>query len=530
MTAGNPAPGAGPPVEIGASAPSPGGGLRRNYLSGLENVAQTLGVLAPTGTLGVIIPLLIGKTGNGTWLLFLAVLGICLLILVNINAFASRCASAGALGTYARLGLGRRAGLATSWIYFGALLFGVASAAASSAYYAGLVISQTTGWAPTPLAGGALTAVFVIVGAWAAFKDIKLSSDIMIVIEVVSLAIMAAIISVAMFRAGTWIDRPQLTLQGLTPRTFSSGLVLAFLTMGGFESATTLGEEACDPKTAIPRAILGCMVPVAVLYLGITYFLVGLGRKYGFALDQLEAPFDTLARASHLGLLGTLSSLGVAMSYFACTLGQINAGARILFSLAEDKLFFPAFGHAHPKNATPHRAIGLITVLGIATPIGFLAAGTSLVSVIDYVSQLAALGFIGSYFMVCLAAPFFLRAFRGRRWGLVAVSAAALVLLGVVMVLSVYPAPPAPARFLPYAFVAMAALGFAVSSAVGSRQEQGARHEGVPQRGYRRVHRPVPRQPGRGHRDGEAQPRVSPFPRSPRLLLAGDAGLRRSGS
>ncbi|HEY1765643.1 MAG TPA: APC family permease [Opitutaceae bacterium] len=437
-------------------------------------MAQTLGVLAPTGTLGVIIPLLIGKTGNGTWLLFLAVLGICLLILVNINAFASRCASAGALATYARLGLGRRAGLATGWIYFGALLFGVASAAPSAAYYAGLVISQTTGWAPTPLASGLLTAGFILAGAWAAFKDIKLSSDIMIVIEIFSLAVMAVIISVAMFRAGTWIDRPQLTLQGLTPRSFSAGLVLAFLTMGGFESATTLGDEARDPKTAIPRAILGCVVPVAVLYLGITYFLVGLSRKYGFALDQLEAPFDTLARASHLGILGTLSSLGVAMSYFACTLGQINAGSRILFSLAEERLFFPTFGRAHPANATPHLAIALIAFLGIATPIGLLACGISLVSVIDYVSQLAALGFIGSYFMVCLAAPFFLHAFRDRRWGLVVASVSALVLLGVVMVQSVYPAPATPARFLPYAFLAMAALGFGVSSAVGFRQQQGA--------------------------------------------------------
>ena len=90
----------------GGGSPPAAPTLRRNSLSGLENVAQTLGTMAPTGTLGVIIPLLIGKTGNGTWLLFLAVLGICLLILVNINGFATRCASAGGLATYARLGLG----------------------------------------------------------------------------------------------------------------------------------------------------------------------------------------------------------------------------------------------------------------------------------------------------------------------------------------------------------------------------------------------------------------------------------------
>ena len=106
--------------------------LRRNYLSGLENVAQTLGTMAPAGTLGVIIPLLIGKTGNGTWLLYLAVLAICLLILVNINGFASRCASAGGLATYARLGLGKGTGVWTGWIYIGAMLFGAASSAPST--------------------------------------------------------------------------------------------------------------------------------------------------------------------------------------------------------------------------------------------------------------------------------------------------------------------------------------------------------------------------------------------------------------
>jgi hypothetical protein len=39
----------------------------------------------------------------------------------------------------------------------------------------------------------------------------------------------------------------------------------------------------------------------------------------------------------------------------------------------------------------------------------------------------------------------------------------ALLLLGVVMVQSVYPVPPAPACYLPYAFAATVAVGFAVS-------------------------------------------------------------------
>jgi amino acid transporter len=450
---------AGDAPTVLAGAPT----LRRNYLSGLENVAQTLGTMAPTGTLGVIIPLLIGKTGNGTWVLFLAILAICLLILVNINGFATRCASAGGLATYARLGLGPRAGVGTGWIYVGAMLFGAASSAPSAAYYACLVISEYTGMANSVTLGAAVTTLVVIAAWWTAFRDMKLSGDVMIVIEVTSLTVMIAIVALAMSRGGPWIDRPQLTLQGAGPRAFSAGLVLAFLTMGGFESATTLGEEAKHARSAIPRAILGCVVPIGVLYLVMTYLLVGLGRKFGIALDQLETPFDTLARANHYPVLGTLSSVGVALSYFACTLGSINAGSRTLYSMSEDGYFFGTFGRAHPVNATPHRAIALFGIISIAVPVVMLFSGVTLYSVVDYVSQLAALGFIGAYFMVCLAAPFFLSGEHCLSRPRVAASVGALLLLGVVMVQSVYPVPPAPACYLPYAFAATVAVGFAVS-------------------------------------------------------------------
>src|ERR1700722_2331563 len=202
-----------PDFRPGAGAPGGTPTLRRDYLTGLENVAQTLGTMAPTGTLGVIIPLLIGKTGNGTWLLYLFVLVICLLILVNINGFAVRCASAGGLATYARLGLGKGAGVWTGWIYIGAMLFGAASAAPSAAYYACLVISRATGIPNAVPLEAAVTALVAVAAWWTAFRDIKLSGDVMIVIETVFLTVMVAIIAIAMLKNGVWVDRPQLTLQ-----------------------------------------------------------------------------------------------------------------------------------------------------------------------------------------------------------------------------------------------------------------------------------------------------------------------------
>ncbi len=49
-----------PPANPAAGSP----GLRKDCLSPIENVAQTLGTMAPSGTLGVIIPLVAAKSGT----------------------------------------------------------------------------------------------------------------------------------------------------------------------------------------------------------------------------------------------------------------------------------------------------------------------------------------------------------------------------------------------------------------------------------------------------------------------------------
>ena len=79
-------------------------------------------------------------------------------------------------------------------------------------------------------------------------------------------------------------------------------------------------------------------------------------------------------------------------------------------------------------------------------------------------TQLTSYGFITSYFLVCLALPFYL--WRGkmlRRFDLI-VSCAALLILTVVLGLSVFPVPDAPWRYLPYIFLAFVLLGFGISS------------------------------------------------------------------
>jgi amino acid transporter len=448
------------PTDAAAHARS---SLRHNYLSFIEDTALTLGVMAPTGTCGIVLPLLIAKGGNATWLIFLLTLVAFSLITYSVHRFSAQCASAGSLADFAAAGLGRSACLITGWAYVAAMAFGAAGTAPSSAYYADLFFRQVTGAPTSFLRAAAFTAIVVIVAWIIAYRDIKLSTEVMLAIELGSVAVIIVIIALAMRHDSAWLDRPQLHLEGAKLSGFQFAMVFGFMTLAGFESVTTLGEEASHARRTIPRVIVSCLIPVGILYLVMIYCLTALARKNGLALDQLNAPFDSIARSMNLAGLGYVSSIGIALSYFACTLGSLNAGARILYYLAQNHLFAPSFGSAHPVNKTPHRAIALIAVIAIACPAALLLAKVLLPDCINYLTQLASYGFIGAYFLVCLAMPFFLLRRKILRRLDVAVSAFSLLILASVLALSVFPVPAAPWRYLPYLFLAALLAGIAVS-------------------------------------------------------------------
>jgi amino acid transporter len=437
--------------------------LRHNYLSFIENTAQTLGVMAPTGTMGIILPLLILQAGNATWISFLLTFIAFSLILYCIHRFARHCASAGALATYADVGLGRTVGIIAGWSYVVAMLFGVAGAAPSAAYYLNVFLTHVTGTPGTFARSSLLTALVIGLSWLVAHHDIKLSTKVMLAIEFSSLAIMIAIIGMAMVHTGAWIDRPQLHLEGAKLSGLQFAMVFGFMTLAGFESVTALGEEASHPTRTIPKVIVSCLLPIGVLYLAVIYCLVALGHKNGMPLERMEAPFDAIARQMGISSLGYASSIGIALSYFACTLGSLNAGSRVLYSMAHKGELARKFGDVHPLNATPHRAIALISAIGIVVSVGLLCLKISLIDCINDLTQLASFGFIGAYFLVCLALPSYLKK-RGILRTLDAViSSLALVILGAVLGFSVFPMPPAPLRYLPYIFILMMLVGASIS-------------------------------------------------------------------
>jgi len=237
------------------------------------------------------------------------------------------------------------------------------------------------------------------------------------------------------------------------------GLVLALFSFVGFESATALGSEARNPLKTIPHAVIQSAVLAGVFFIVCAYTeLLGF-HAAGQDLGTSQDPMHVVARVSGAPLLGLLIDIGALVSLFACTLGCITAGARVLLLMAHNGLAHGSLRNTHAQNQTPGRAV-LITGIAALVPVAVLAArGDSGLDVYGWLGSLATYGFIVAYALVCIALPRFLRAHGVYRSGAQIVPWLAGTAMLLALMGNLYPVPEGPYGKLPYVYLAYLAAG-----------------------------------------------------------------------
>jgi amino acid transporter len=433
--------------------------LRRDYLSFLEVVSQSIATVAPSGTPALVIPVVFAAAGNGTWLAYLFATVALLLVSWNINVFARRTATPGALYAYAGQGLGPLLGVITGWSLVIAYVFTAGAVISGFVNYA-LVLVHLVGLTSADAALGAVLAVLSVAAAWwLAWRDIRLSTRAMLIIEFVTVALIILVVVGYFFVSGNWVDRPQIVLADVNFESLRLGLVLAFFSFVGFESATALGHEARRPLRVIPRAVIVSVLFIGILFVVSSYGLVGLFRGSAEGLASAAAPLSTAAERVNLAILGPVIAAGVSLSFFACTLASINAGARVLYAMSRHGLVHASAGMAHRANATPHVAVTVAAAVALALSLAITATGAGPLENFSYLGTIATYGFLLAYILVSLAAPFLLRRRGELRWPHVLVSLLSILLLLLPLFGSVYPVPPAPFNDLPYVFLGLLLVG-----------------------------------------------------------------------
>jgi amino acid transporter len=106
----------------------------------------------------------------------------------------------------------------------------------------------------------------------------------------------------------------------------------------------------------------------------------------------------------------------------------------------------------------------------LAVAVVLHASGTSPLTIFGDAGTLAAFGFLLAYFMIAIAAPFYLRKLGELRRRHVVVAVLGFVCLLVPTVGSFYPAPPWPINIFPYLFLAYMLLGGGWLFALNRRQ------------------------------------------------------------
>jgi amino acid transporter len=245
-----------------------------------------------------------------------------------------------------------------------------------------------------------------------------------------------------------------------------TGIILVVFGFSGFESSTSLGDEAKDPLRTIPRSLLQSTTLSGVFFLFMAYVIVLGFKGSGVDLGKSEAPLAFLAPQTGLGFLGTLINIGALLSFFSCTLACINSTARILFSMARHGLFHDALGEAHETNRTPHIAVALSASITFLVPASVYLSGINAFDAQGYFGTLCSFGFLLVYVLVSVAAPMYLRAIGKLRkrdvvYSLLGGGFMLLPLLGMIGIpgSTLFPPPSFPNNLLIWIFVAYMAVG-----------------------------------------------------------------------
>ncbi|MGH9120954.1 MAG: APC family permease, partial [Acidimicrobiales bacterium] len=267
-------------------------GLRRNALGFPTLLGQSIGLISPTMTAVLIIPLAFASGGNGTWLAYLFATVMLVFVVFCINQFASRSASAGSMYTYIGRGLGPKAGVLSGWALMWCYLFiGVAGLTGFSIFAGQFLSALGLGVTVPPVLFFLLSAAF----CWfVAYKDIHISSVLTLLLEALSVACILSLAFVVLFKHGLSVDTSQLQVKGMTLHGLSLAVVACIFSLVGFESATALGGEARNPLRNVPKAVIGSLLITGAFMVFMAYVEVFGSRHAGTSLSSMAEPLGVL--------------------------------------------------------------------------------------------------------------------------------------------------------------------------------------------------------------------------------------------
>lgn len=278
-------------------------------------------------------------------------LGIVLLFFtVGYAAMSRRITNAGAFYAYVSAGLGKRQGIAASWlalISYNAMqiglygLFGFSLSSILGQY--GLELS----WWVCAIIGAIIVGIMGV-------------SQIDFTAKVIAVLVLLEFVTVIGFNIVSLINHPEaITAEPYSPSAFfgvGTGTLLAFgiAAFMGFESGTIYSEEAKDPARTIPRATYIAISIIALFYSFSAWALAqGTGNSLIVERSATEGPdlmFNMLAEFG-FAVAADIANVLFLTSLFAALIAFHNTVARYAMSMGREAVIPRYLGKQNAKLA-----------------------------------------------------------------------------------------------------------------------------------------------------------------------------------
>jgi amino acid transporter len=176
------------------------------------------------------------------------------------------------------------------------------------------------------------------------------------------LLVLAAFIIGANFPAPPRLEAPP------AENPLSFGLVgLAFISMlwayDGWADLTYVSGEIRRPERSLPIALIFGTIAVIAIYL-----LANVAYLHLFNISQIPKS-ELIAADTAYRIFGSMGekliAVAVMISAFGTLNGSMMTGSRIIFAMADDRLFFRKIAEVHPRFKTPYVSITLVTILAM---------------------------------------------------------------------------------------------------------------------------------------------------------------------
>lgn len=200
-----------------------------------------------------------------------------------------------------------------------------------------------------------LAVVVIVLVTFVNYLGVKLGGQVQVALTVVKLAAVAAVILAGF----AFVAHPAAVQQAAEHAGTVSGLfaalVAALWAYDGWNNLNLVGSEVKEPSRNIPRALVGGVSVVMILYI-LTTLVCFLALPFAQVAASQHVVSDVMSRIAGAGV-ATWLTVAMLISALGTLNSSILTGARVDYAMARDKRFFSIAGGIHPRFRTPASAL-----------------------------------------------------------------------------------------------------------------------------------------------------------------------------